>query len=306
MGSWRTAHRAAARTGLALAAIAVMAPGLAHAAAVDLFYERTVMAAADARCRLFKPEISRALGASRAQARNAALRAGIDSVELARVEARARSKAGAEPCGSAALATVAARVRDAFDGYSRLQKMAYPGDHQDWTAERVASRAGRVWALSQQVPFGRDALTFGLAGQAAGHELMAVAIFTDGAQPYAARIVMRDPARAQKPFLDFRRAAAGQPLPLAGRITPRSATRAFLAEAKMAPDPLLNPAKAKGAIAYRFPPEAARALSELDPREAVEVEFLFASRSGQDVVRRGYVEVGDFAAGMAFLAAGGR
>lgn len=306
MGFRRTTRSAAGISGLALAAFVAITPTLAHAAAVDLFYERTVMAAADGRCRLFKPEIARALGASRAQARNAALRAGVDSIELSRVEARARSKASTEPCNSAGLTTAAGRVRDAFEGYARLQKMAYPGDHFSWTAERVASRDGRVWSLVQKVPFGRDALSFGLAAQAGNHELLAVPTFADGAQPYAARIVMRDPARAQKPYLDFRRASVGQPLLLAGRVTPRAATRAFMAEARMAPDPLLVPPKTRGAIAYRFPASAGRALAELDPREAVEIEFLFASRSGQDVVRKAYVEVGDFAAGVAFLQAGGR
>jgi hypothetical protein len=43
--------------------------------------------------------------------------------------------------------------------------------------------------------------------------------------------------------------------------------------------------------------KAARELALLDPREAVAVEFLFPG----DEVRRAYVEVGDFAAGKAFL-----
>jgi hypothetical protein len=38
-------------------------------------------------------------------------------------------------------------------------------------------------------------------------------------------------------------------------------------------------------------------LASLDPRESVAIEFLFPD----DVVRRAYVEVGDFAAGRAFL-----
>lgn len=303
MARMRDLRAAAGKTALAVVAIAALAPGLAHAAAVDLFYERTVMAEADVRCRLFKPEVTRALAASRAQARNAALRAGVEAADLVLVEARARAKARSQPCASPDIATTAARVREAFDGYARMQRMSYPGDHQGWTAERVASRDGRVWSLAQKVTFGRDSLTFGLAGQNGGHELMAVPLFADGAQPYTARIVMRDPGRAAKPYLDLRRAASAATLPLAGRVTPRPATRAFLAQAKMAPDPLLVPPKTKGAAAYRFPVAAARALAELDPREAVEVEFLFSSRTGQDVVRRAYVEVGDFAAGMAFLAA---
>jgi hypothetical protein len=47
-------------------------------------------------------------------------------------------------------------------------------------------------------------------------------------------------------------------------------------------------------------------LSSLDPREAVAIDFLFASRNGPDQVRTAYVEVGDFAAGRAFLAANQR
>ena len=38
----------------------------------------------------------------------------------------------------------------------------------------------------------------------------------------------------------------------------------------------------------------------IDPREAVAVEFLFGAGEGE-AVRRAYVEVGDFAAGRAFL-----
>jgi hypothetical protein len=44
-------------------------------------------------------------------------------------------------------------------------------------------------------------------------------------------------------------------------------------------------------------------MAELDPREAVRVDFIFAGRDG-DSVRTAYIEVGDFAAGRAFLASG--
>jgi hypothetical protein len=40
-------------------------------------------------------------------------------------------------------------------------------------------------------------------------------------------------------------------------------------------------------------------MADLDPRESIQVEFQFGSGS----TRRIYVEVGDFAAGRAFLAA---
>jgi hypothetical protein len=85
-------------------------------------------------------------------------------------------------------------------------------------------------------------------------------------------------------------------------------TDAYLAEARFSPDPLLVDASLKGAIAYRFPGAATQALAALDPREAVEVEFVFAGSKGtggRDTIRRAYVEVGDFAAGRAFLTAAG-
>jgi hypothetical protein len=286
--------------GMALVAAAMLAPAAAHAQAVNIFYERALMSAAGQRCGLFTAPVAAALAAGQAQARGAALRAGVAAQELSGVEARARSKAAAQACGSRDLAVAATRVKTAFDGYSRLVKMDYPGEVADWTAERFQSRDGMVWNLSQVTRFGADRMTFGLAGKDGIRSLLAVATFADGARPYAARIVMRDVARAPQPYLD-RRGRAGI-LPLSARVTPRAMTHAYLAEARFAPDPLLAPANAKGAIAWRFPVAAAQALANLDPREAVEVEFVFAGSGGRDAVRRAYVEVGDFAAGRAFLA----
>jgi hypothetical protein len=286
--------------GMALVAAAMLAPAAAHAQAVNIFYERALMSAAGQRCGLFTAPVAAALAAGQAQARGAALRAGVAAQELSGVEARARSKAAAQACGSRDLAVAATRVKTAFDGYSRLVKMDYPGEVADWTAERIQSRDGMVWNLSQATRFGADRMTFGLAGKDGIRSLLAVATFGDGARPYAARIVMRDVARAPQPYLD-RRGRAGV-LPLSARVTPRAMTHAYLAEARFTPDPLLAPANTKGAIAWRFPVAAAQALANLDPREAVEVEFVFAGVGGRDAVRRAYVEVGDFAAGRAFLA----
>ena len=83
-------------------------------------------------------------------------------------------------------------------------------------------------------------------------------------------------------------------------MTPRTSTISYLADAKGEPDRLVRPAGKGSAIAYRFPAAAANAMILLDPREAVQVEFLFNGPAG-DVVRTAYVEVGDFAAGRAFL-----
>jgi hypothetical protein len=115
--------------------------------------------------------------------------------------------------------------------------------------------------------------------------------------------MMRDLTKAPRPYLNLRVADDKGKIPLHARAAPLSVSRAILAEDRREADPYLLPAKAKSGTAFRWPPAAAAAMAELDPREAVRVDFLFAGRDG-DSVRTAYIEVGDFAAGRAFLASG--
>jgi hypothetical protein len=286
---------------LGLSALVVLMPVSAFATVVDTFYERAVMTAADERCRLFSPQVASALAAGRAQARGAALRAGVAPEALATTETRARAKARSSACNSPEIAGTAERIRASLDVYARQAKEVYPGEVAGWTAERYPSARTPIWSLSQPVAFGPDRMTFGLAAQNGKTALLAVTDFADGAEPYTARLIIRDTARARQPYFDRRQAGAGGKLPLSARTAPRSTTRTFLAEARAGGDPRLAPRGAKGALAFRFPAEAASAIAGLDPREAIEVEFAFAGRGG-DIVRRAFIEVGDFAAGQAFLA----
>lgn len=281
--------------GLSLAA-AIAAPGLAHAQPADLFYERTVMNAADARCNLFTPELGAALAASAAQARGAALRAGIPPQTLRAIEASARSKAAQAGCASPDIALAAGRVKTAFSGYAKITRLTYPGDIAPWRADRAGGRTSS-WRLSQDTSFGPDQLSFGLAGRDGPGALVAVARFADGAQPYAARLLLRDGTRSSQPYLDRWGAGSTARLPLARRLPPGSALKAYQASARSPAGQDLLPRDAKSGWAFRFPDAAAIELGRLDPREAVAVEFLFPG----DIVRRAYVEVGDFAAGRAFL-----
>ncbi len=277
---------------VAIAAVGVC--GQAHASAADQLYERTLMTSADARCRLFQPAIGSALDAARAQARGATLRSGASEVQVQAVEQRARAKAGGAACNSPDLRTAAGRVRKAFEGYSTMLRMNYPGDRAAWQADRSVSATIPVWRLSQPAGFGADRLMFGLSGRA--KEMLAVATFADGAQPYTARLVLRDTLRTQGPYLNAANAKG-----LAANAAPRNASRVFGAETRDTAPPTLLPTGAKTGLSFRFPQEAVDAMSRLDPREAATVEFVFTSRTGQDVVRRAYLEVGDFAAGRAFL-----
>lgn len=298
----KTRDRASRWWVLAALATTLVAPGVVQArgGALDLLYERTVMSAADSRCRLFTPRIASALNASRLQARGAALRAGASPAVIAGAEQRARGKAAAIACDSSDLKVAAGRVRTGFDGYSKLARMTYPGDIAGWSADRAVSRNAARWKLVQDSRFGWDRMRFGLAGFEGRGSLAAVVAFSDKARPYAARLVMRDVGRTQGPYLDRR---AGPRPPLASRLPPRSASRVFSADARDIADEGLLPPGADSGWTYRFSPAAAEALAGLDPREAVAVEFVFSGPRG-DVVRRAYIEVGDFAAGRAFLDAG--
>ena len=275
-----------------LGALLALAPHAAQSQPADLFYERTVMSAAGERCGLFTPAISAALAASAAQARGAALRAGTEQKALDNLKRTARMRADAVACDSPSVTEPAARVRNAFAGYQRITRMNYPGTISIWSADRGVGRTAR-WRLAQSAYFGSNRMIFGIAGrEGTTSALVAVADFPDNATPYAARLVFRDNARAASPYLS---GSARQPL--SSKLPPRSATKMFMAEARGSAEAELLPKGAADAWAFRFPTAAVQALSELDPREAVAVEFLLSG----DRVRTAYVEVGDFAAGRAFL-----
>src|SRR5262245_50659148 len=85
---------------IAAAVLAAAGPVLAAPSAAGLFYERAVMTAADASCRLFAPPVAASLAAAKAQARGAALRSGADAASLQALEARAAATAQLAGCAS--------------------------------------------------------------------------------------------------------------------------------------------------------------------------------------------------------------
>jgi len=289
--------------GWLVSAAAVTIAPTAQAAALDLFYERTVMSVADHRCNLFAPTVTVALDAARLQARGAALRAGIDQDVLKDTARQATLRSNSVACQSSDLMLAASRVKSAFAAYSRLTRMDFPGDTAGWAASRGQAVHTANWQLYQTARFGWDSMTFGIASRSGSSGLVAAASFADGAIPYSARIMMRDLTKAPRPYLNARVANESGKIPLHARAAPLSVSRAILAQDRREADPYLLPAKAKTGTAFRWPPAAAAAMAELDPREAVRVDFLFAGRDG-DSVRTAYIEVGDFAAGRAFLASG--
>jgi hypothetical protein len=289
-------RRFAPSTALAFA-LALAGAGAEAAGPADLYYERSLMAAAGARCGLFDPAVSAALTSAARQARGAALRGGADPAALDQVEARARARAGATPCDAPDLATAAKRVRAAFAGWSRLTTMSFPGRFATWRADRIAGRAGTPgWRLQQTARAAEGPVTFGIVGDGRGGESLAATAAWPGALTAAtARIVVRDPAKAPRPYLVPRRPA------LAAQAPPRSVARAFLASARTAAPPALVPAGAGVAALFRFPAVAAAAIEALDPREAIVLELVYPTATGERVEAVPF-EAGDFAAARAFLA----
>ena len=282
-----------------------LSPAVAHAQPADLFYERAVMSAADQRCGLFAPEIGAALAAATAQARGAALRAGTSGEVLRRTERTAQARAATADCRSSDIQAAATRVRSAFSGFAKMTRLTYAGDVAGWQADRNIYRTAR-WQLSQETSFGpgpeNGRMAFGLIGREGASSLVAVAHFAGEAEPYAARLVLRDQARSARAYLARYGGGSTAGLPLAQRLPPTAAQKAYAAAARASAGPDILPKGAASGWAFRFSDAAAQDLARLDPRESVAVDFLFAG----DVTRRAYVEVGDFAAGRAFLTVSGR
>jgi hypothetical protein len=260
--------------GLGLSGLA----GAASAGALDLFYERTLMTAAGARCGLFQPPVE-------AQARSAALRAGEAETDITAARGRALGRAQTVSCDAPDLTLAAGRVRTAFQGWAKVSKVVYPGAGGGWTADRSVY-SSPTWRLVAAA--GPD-VSFGLAG-ANGAADLTVAV-SGGEAPYAARLRLRDPTRDRHAWL---------PRPGAA-LPPADSLRAVFANDEGTASPVLAHG-AGGAVAFRFPAAAADAIAALDPRERVAVELLYRG----DRTRTAVFEVGDFAAGRAFITAGRR
>lgn len=277
---------------VATAVAGLLLAGSAQAADADrAFYERAFVLAADARCDLFEAPVAAALTSARAQARGAALRAGMDEATLSQTEARARARAAATACATPDLKIVSDRVKSAFSGWERTARMTWPGNGQDWVADRMGySRA--TWRLSQSTIMGRSPVTFGYAATDQGQpQLQALVSFVGRSRPMAARIWLRDTDRYTRPWLP----ALGQaPLPHADSL------RAVWASDWTAADKALLSKEAKAGEVWHFPASAADAIARLDPRETFVVQFLFRD----DTIATARFEAGDFAAAQAFLAMG--
>lgn len=282
-----------ARIARAVTAAALIAatPMAAHADGTGTYYDRTFVLAAHQKCNLFRAPVAGALSAAALQSRGAALRAGTPETTLQATAGRAQARARQVSCANPELAVVRDRVADAFAGWQRIPRMDFNGDRLTWTADRVRREAA-TWRLVQTSVTGASPVRFGIDASAQGREsLSAVVSFVGRPRPYAARMVMRDPALAARPWLTANGRAALPPVNLRQQVWSAGTTAA--------PAGLLAIGRTQGEV-WTFPAYGGDRLARLDPREPFLIEFLFRDGS----VATATFEAGDFAAARAFVALG--
>lgn len=271
--------------------MAAVLPTAAFAEGTGTYYDRSFVLAAHEKCDLFRAPVAGALSAATLQSRGAALRGGVTEASLQATASRARSRARQVSCANPELAVVRDRVASAFAGWQRIPRRDFNGDTATWTADRVR-REGATWRLVQTSTTGASPVRFGLDATAEGREtLSAVVSFVGRPRPYAARLVMRDPALASRPWMT----GAGRAV-----LPPENARQAvWSAGTAPAEASLLATGQSQGET-WTFPATGGDRLSRLDPREPFLIEFLFRDGS----VATATFEAGDFAAARAFVALG--
>ncbi len=254
------------------------------------FYERAILLAADEKCRLFAPDLRRALRVSEAQARGAALRAGLAEPALARIGANAKQAIALTPCLDPEITGRATRARDAFAQFRLQKSQDFAGNQRIWRARRIAPLAG--WVLVQDLS---GAAQFGLwrgAGpDAPAGFILAAPVLAGQNRPIAAKLILRDRDKRATPILSGAGIVTSVNAP--GLTAPPPAFTTTLWARERLPDPE-EPATR---IRFAFGDEAGPRLAGLDPREAVILRLHYASGPPRDFL----MDTGDFAAAWAFV-----
>jgi len=281
---------------LALAASLALSTTLVPADARESLARRAFLLEADAQCHLLTPQERAALTASARQARGALERAGEDAASL---ESRARETAARRTCADPLVVAVAEEAREAYEAWASLRAMDFPGVERVWTTRRVLQPDDTLrWSLWQRLDGGAR---FGLAArESGGVALLAVPAAGEARPIRAARIEFRDARRLPEPLgVSVKGLFSSRPDDaLSANAAPEGlcefiwASHIGMAEGELAPRP--------GADfqVVEFPAAALDAIADLEAGEAARIRLV---RDGADSLF--YVEAGDLAAALAFLAA---
>jgi len=279
----------------------------AQEGALDTLMRRQFITAANTRCGWFDAPTTLALKAGLLQNRNAALNHGIAPDTVYGAMNRAKTAAASAACDSPKLRTEVETLRGAYRGFVTRNRLSLDGLRSQWLADRTGERDAK-WRLVQYQQTGQVALGFGLYGTLKAQALTVMAQF-EGDQPYAARLIVRDPALRpvgvinRAPLSISARLPLGvSPYDLSFAASDRRATQLALKDA-----PRVNlagftvdgrfagHAETRDTIRFDFPMNATVAIGRLDPREDIIIAFDF-----NDGTQYARFEAGDFVAGLVF------
>ncbi len=297
------------RNKLLASALAIMLTATTAAAepvSLETLTRRQFISSANARCHWFDGPTLLALKAGLLQNRNAALNHGVAPATVYATIDHARAAAARADCNNPALVQEVETLRGAYRGFVAQNRLTLRGVRSEWLADRTEQSLSK-WRLVQYQQTGDVAMGFGLYGTLKGQTLSVMAQFR-GETPYAARLIVRDPAhrsglinrdalavsaqmpKGMSPF-DLSFSASGRRnTQIALKNAPRVNLAGFTVDGKFA-----GHAEKRDTLRFDFPMSATVAIGKLDPREDIVVAFDF--NSGTQYAR---FEAGDFVPGLVF------
>lgn len=253
----------------------------------SVYAERFALVLANTRCRLLSPGAALSAEAGQLQARGSLLRAGLPDRALYGLEASVRTRVAGIACSAPGILSTMAGARSAHAAWLQLGDVNIPIYQRMWRVRRIATDS---WRADQFIGDANRSVRVGLVEVSNGY-----AMAVSASNPVlSARLIVRDPARSGRAPL-----VGGRPQP-----PPRAVTQIFLPASK-GPEPFSPYSKPlpKPGTLFMFQPAAREALMRLDPREAFEVELVFAGPNGLETTRHYSAEVGDFGAAFMLLSA---
>lgn len=280
--------------GLGLGLASATAPALADDAAAAIFGERQLAMAVDTRCGLFTQSQRTALDAARLQARGLLLREGVSLHALDDYTRELQSQAAGIACNDPAVGDLQHRVVEGFVGWVRIPAMDFPGTHFTWTSSRGVMPDMPVWSIVQD----QDDLKIGVSTREGQRQLSLVLPGSERAT--SAILVLRDMDRQPTLYDATMGGSYSGPTdaPWARWTPPRFAQTRIWASGRDTGRTAATLAGEDGATLFDFPISAADAMAARDPRETARIELM--DRHG-NIVASHYIEIGDFAAALAFL-----
>lgn len=271
--------------------------------------KRYFLAEANARCNLLDSATAMAITSGYVQARNALIRSAGGMQGLAPYLAKARAAAHSVACDAPQLLNAAAAAANAYRAFAAQPRLSLPGARAGWTGNRTHGNEN-AWRLAQYQSNADADIALGLFGTLNDNRFAVMADFHSGENPYAARLIVRDPAVAPSGLIGRAGEALSDSLPLGFG----SGTLTFLASDSQETEAELRPrvranligvsasgdyVGTQGPVAVKrfdFPSRAWRAIAPLDPREDIVIAFDF-----RDGTRYARFEVGDFIAGLGYV-----